>query len=142
MTDRIQRGGLRIAPALCQLLEDDIAPGTGIAPEQFWQALEKIVDSLAPRNRELLKTRDEMQAKIDNWHRANPGSEYDRVAYKAFLQDIGYLLPEGDDFSIGTENVDEEVASLAGPQLVVPVMNARYALNAANARWGSLYDAL
>jgi malate synthase len=142
MTDRIQRGGLQIAPVLCQLLENDIAPGTGIAPEQFWQALEKIVDSLAPRNRELLKTRDEMQAKIDNWHRANPGPEYDRVAYKAFLQDIGYLLPEGDDFTIGTENVDEEVASLAGPQLVVPVMNARYALNAANARWGSLYDAL
>ena len=89
MTDRIQRGGLQIAPVLCQLLEDDIAPGTGIAPEQFWQALEKIVDSLAPRNRELLKTRDEMQAKIDNWHRANPGPEYDHVAYKAFLQDIG-----------------------------------------------------
>ena len=142
MTDRIQRGGLQIAPVLCQLLEDDIAPGTGIAPEQFWQALEKIVDSLAPRNCELLKIRDELQEKIDNWHRANPGAGYDRVAYKAYLEEIGYLLPEGDDFTISTENVDEEVASLAGPQLVVPVMNARYALNAANARWGSLYDAL
>tara|TARA_R110001599_G_scaffold65838_2_gene185885 strand:+ start:131519 stop:133690 length:2172 start_codon:yes stop_codon:yes gene_type:complete len=142
MTDRIQRGGLRIAPVLCQLLEDDIAPGTGISPEQFWQALESIVDSLSPRNRELLKTREALQTKIDGWHHANPGADYDRVAYKAFLEDIGYLLPEGDDFAIGTENVDEEVASLAGPQLVVPVMNARYALNAANARWGSLYDAL
>jgi malate synthase len=142
MTDRIQRGGLQIAPVLCQLLEDDIAPGTGITPDHFWQALEKIIDSLAPRNRELLKIRDELQAKIDNWHLANPGAGYDRAAYKSFLQEIGYLLPEGEDFAISTENVDKEVASLAGPQLVVPVMNARYALNAANARWGSLYDAL
>tara|TARA_R110001592_G_scaffold363371_1_gene685637 strand:+ start:252463 stop:254643 length:2181 start_codon:yes stop_codon:yes gene_type:complete len=142
MTDRIQRGGLRIAPVLCQLLEDDIAPGTGISPEQFWQALEGIVDSLSPRNRELLQTRDALQTKIDSWHHANPGAGYNRAAYKAFLEEIGYLLPEGEDFAIGTENVDEEVASLAGPQLVVPVMNARYALNAANARWGSLYDAL
>lgn len=142
MTDRIQRGGLRIAPVLCQLLEDDIAPDTGISPEQFWQALESIVDSLSPRNRELLKTREALQTKIDSWHHANPGANYDRAAYKAFLEEIGYLLPEGEDFAIGTENVDEEVASLAGPQLVVPVMNARYALNAANARWGSLYDAL
>jgi len=85
MTDRIQRGGLRIAPVLCQLLEDEIAPGTGISPEQFWQALEAIVDSLAPRNRELLQIRDELQSRIDDWHRANPGASYDRAAYKAFL---------------------------------------------------------
>ena len=142
MTDRIQQGGLQVAAELHQLLEQDIAPGTGIAADTFWQTLEAIVTDLGPRNRELLQIRDDMQAKIDDWHRANPGADYDRAAYTAFLQDIGYLLPEGDDFSIGTENVDVEVSTLAGPQLVVPVMNARYALNAANARWGSLYDAL
>ena len=142
MTDRVQQGGLQVATELHQLLEKDIAPGTGIAPAAFWLALEDIVNSLGPRNRELLQIRDDMQAKIDAWHRANPGPGYDRTAYRTFLQDIGYLLPEGPDFNISTDGVDEEVATLAGPQLVVPVMNARYALNAANARWGSLYDAL
>ena len=142
MTDRVQQGGLQVATELHQLLEKDIAPGTGIAPAAFWIALEDIVNSLGPRNRELLQIRDDMQAKIDAWHRANPGPGYDRTAYRTFLQDIGYLLPEGPDFNISTDGVDEEVATLAGPQLVVPVMNARYALNAANARWGSLYDAL
>jgi len=142
MTDRIAQGSLQIDPLLHELLENDIAPGTGIEPGQFWQALDAIVTDLGPRNRELLAIREDMQAKIDAWHRDNPGADYDRAAYKTFLQDIGYLLPEGDDFSISTENVDSEVATLAGPQLVVPVMNARYALNAANARWGSLYDAL
>ena len=142
MTDRIQQGGLQVATVLHQLLETDIAPGTGVAPADFWAALESIVDELAPENRELLQIREDMQARIDDWHRANPGADYDRAAYRAFLEEIGYLLPEGDDFAITTENVDPEVATLAGPQLVVPVMNARYALNAANARWGSLYDAL
>jgi malate synthase len=142
MTDRIQQGGLQVAPVLHTLLERDIAPGTGIAPQQFWQGLETIVNTLGPRNRELLQQREILQAKIDAWHRANPGPDYDRAAYKAFLEEIGYLLPEGPDFQISTGNVDAEVALLAGPQLVVPVMNARYALNAANARWGSLYDAL
>ncbi len=142
MTDRIQRGGLQISPVLCELLENEIAPGTGIPPQHFWQALEAIVEELGPRNRELLQIREDIQTKIDAWHRAHPGANYDRKAYKAFLEEIGYLLPEGEDFAITTENVDEEVATLAGPQLVVPVMNARYALNAANARWGSLYDAL
>ncbi|MBT5005239.1 MAG: malate synthase G, partial [Halieaceae bacterium] len=142
MTDRIQQGGLQVASVLHQLLESDIAPGSGIAAADFWQALESVITELAPENRALLQVREDLQAKIDQWHRANSGADYDKAAYKAFLQEIGYLLPEGDDFSITTENVDPEVATLAGPQLVVPVMNARFALNAANARWGSLYDAL
>ncbi|HEY7776077.1 MAG TPA: malate synthase G, partial [Kineobactrum sp.] len=142
MTERIEQGGLRVAAELHQLLEQDIAPGTGVTAQAFWQGLEDIVNDFAPRNHALLLQRDAIQARIDAWHRANPGPGYDRAAYKAFLQDIGYLLPEPADFSISTENVDDEIALLAGPQLVVPVMNARYALNAANARWGSLYDAL
>lgn len=142
MSDRIQEGSLQIDPVLHALLEQEIAPNSGIPAGQFWRALENILEALAPRNRELLQIREDMQAKIDAWHRAHPGADYDRAAYRSFLQEIGYLLPEGEDFSISTENVDEEVATLAGPQLVVPVMNARYALNAANARWGSLYDAL
>jgi malate synthase len=142
MSNRIQQGSLQVAAILNQLLENEIAPDTGVTPEQFWQGLEAIVSDLAPRNAELLQIREDMQSKIDAWHQDNPGPDYDRAAYRAFLQEIGYLLPEGENFSISTENVDEEVATLAGPQLVVPVMNARYALNAANARWGSLYDAL
>ncbi|MEH6580436.1 MAG: malate synthase G [Halioglobus sp.] len=142
MTDRIREGGLQIAPVLHELLENDIAPGTGITPQQFWQGLESILQDLGPKNRQLLATRDDLQGKIDQWHRANPGADYDRQAYKDFLYEIGYLLPEGENFAIETTNVDDEVALQAGPQLVVPVMNARYALNAANARWGSLYDAL
>ena len=142
MTDRVQQGSLQVAAVLNQLLENDIAPGAGVTPAQFWQGLESIVDTLGPRNRDLLQTRDDLQGKIDAWHQAQPGHDYDREAYKTFLQEIGYLLPEGSDFQISTTGVDEEVATLAGPQLVVPVMNARYALNAANARWGSLYDAL
>jgi malate synthase len=142
MSERIIEGGLHIDAALHSLLKEDIAPGTGVTPEQFWQGLDAILRDLAPRNRELLATRASLQEQIDNWHRANPGPDYDRAEYKAFLHSIGYLLPEPADFAISTENVDPEVATLAGPQLVVPVMNARYALNAANARWGSLYDAL
>jgi malate synthase len=142
MTDRIQQGSLQVAAELHQLLEQDIAPGTNIDSANFWAAFEDILNTLGPRNRELLSIREDLQAQIDEWHRAHPGADYDPAAYKAFLEQIGYLLPEGEDFEISTTKVDEEVATLAGPQLVVPVMNARYALNAANARWGSLYDAL
>jgi len=140
MTDRIRKGELDIASSLYDLVVNDIAPGTGIEGDAFWASFEQVVAELAPKNRALLAKRDAIQAKIDAWHTANPG--FDFAAYKAFLTEIGYLLPEGPDFSISTENVDAEIATIAGPQLVVPVKNARYALNAANARWGSLYDAL
>jgi malate synthase len=142
MAERVERAGLQVAAELATLLENDICPGTGIAPADFWQALADLVAELRPRNEELLALRETLQKQIDDWHRAHPGADYDRAAYRAFLEEIGYLLPEPTPFSISTENVDPEVAQLAGPQLVVPVMNARYALNAANARWGSLYDAL
>lgn len=141
MADRIQLGSLQVSTLLHHFVNQQALPGTGIEPAVFWAGLEQIANDLAPRNRELLAKRDALQAKIDAWHVANKGS-FEFAAYKAFLQEIGYLLPEGADFSISTENVDSEIATTAGPQLVVPVMNARFALNAANARWGSLYDAL
>ena len=142
MTQRIARAGLQVAPVMVELLEEKICPGTGVSPETIWSGLARILRELRPRNDELLVIRDELQARIERWHRDNPGPGYDRAAYKRFLEDIGYLLPEPAPFTVTTRGVDPEVASLAGPQLVVPVMNARYALNAANARWGSLYDAL
>ena len=142
MTQRIARAGLQVAPVIVELLEEQICPGTGVSGETVWSGLAQILADLRPRNDELLAIRDTLQARIDRWHRDNPGPNYDRAAYKQFLKDIGYLLPEPAPFTVTTSNVDPEVASLAGPQLVVPVMNARYALNAANARWGSLYDAL
>ena len=142
MTQRIARAGLQVAPVIVELLEEQICPGTGVSSETVWSGLAQILADLRPRNDELLAIRDTLQARIDRWHRDNPGPDYDRAAYRQFLKDIGYLLPEPAPFTVTTSNVDPEVASLAGPQLVVPVMNARYALNAANARWGSLYDAL
>ena len=138
---RVERGGLRIAQELDDLVKNVIAPGTGIDVEAFWSGFETCLDELGPLNRELLSVRDEFQRQIDQWHLDRKGSALDAQEYKTFLSDIGYLLPEPDDFEISTANVDEEISTLAGPQLVVPVMNARYALNAANARWGSLYDA-
>jgi len=142
MTERVQAGGLQVAKVLHDLLVDEIIPGTGLEPQAFWQAFARIIEELTPRNRELLAKRDALQAKLDAWYREHQGKTRDVQAYRQFLQDIGYLLPEGEDFQITTEHVDDEIAQIAGPQLVVPVMNARYALNAANARWGSLYDAL
>ncbi len=142
MTYRTTQGGLQVATVLNDLLAQRICPGTGLAPTAVWAALEKIVADLAPRVRSLLAKRDELQAKIDAWHQQHVGPPHDAAAYQNFLGEIGYLLPEGPDFSATTVQVDAEVALIAGPQLVVPVTNARYALNAANARWGSLYDAL
>jgi len=142
MSALIECAGLQVDPEIHALLENEILPGTALEATAFWKALADIVKTFTPRNRKLLAVRDEMQAKISAWHKANPGADYDRKAYKAMLEDIGYLLPQPAPFKIATQNVDPEIAEIAGPQLVVPVMNARYALNAANARWGSLYDAL
>ena len=141
MSNRVSIGNLEIARELYDLVASEIAPGTGVEPAHFWQAFETIIADLAPKNRALLDRRDEIQASLDTWHREHRDN-FDFATYKQFLVEIGYLLPEGEDFSIETGNVDPEIATIAGPQLVVPVNNARYALNAANARWGSLYDAL
>ena len=142
MTERVQRGGLQVAREIDRLVCEEMLPGTGVNPDAFWTGMEATLDELGPVNRELLAKRDELQATIDAWHLNQRGRPPDANAYKGFLRDIGYLLPEPPDFAIDTGRVDPEIASVAGPQLVVPVMNARYALNAANARWGSLYDAL
>ena len=142
MSDHSERHGLQVSGQIIDLVEKEVLPGTAVEPGRFWAGLAAIVAEFSPRTRVLLGERDRLQAAIDDWHRAHPGPGYDASAYRSFLESIGYLLPEGEDFSITTANVDSEIAAVAGPQLVVPVMNARYALNAANARWGSLYDAL
>ncbi len=141
MAERIAVGNLKIDAELFNLVKDEIAPGTGVDVDALWNGFGKIVDDLAPKNRALLDKRDAIQAQIDAWHVQHKGQAIDAAAYKAFLKEIGYLQPEGDHFQVLTTNVDPEVATVAGPQLVVPVDNARYCLNAANARWGSLYDA-
>jgi len=142
MTERIEKSGLQVARPLVEMIEGEALPGTGVSADQFWKGLSDLVHTMGPRNRALLARRDELQAKIDAWHRERRGKPLDQAEYTAFLSQIGYLVPDGPDFGIETANVDPEIASIPGPQLVVPVMNARYALNAANARWGSLYDAL
>ena len=140
MTERIQAGGLQVAKELYDFINEKAIPGTDVDQDKFWAKFGDIVKDLTPKNKALLAKRDELQAKIDAYHQEN--KVLDAAQYKAFLQEIGYLLPEGEDFQASTQNVEPEIAEMAGPQLVVPVMNARFALNAANARWGSLYDAL
>ena len=141
MTDRVNRSGLLVAKVLDSFINDEALPGSDIASDEFWSGVASIVSDLTPRNRALLERRDELQSQIDRWHLDRKGQSIDTDEYKTFLTEIGYLVDEGPAFEIETTGVDPEIATIAGPQLVVPVLNARFALNAANARWGSLYDA-
>jgi malate synthase len=141
MSDRIEKYGLNIDAKLVNFIESEAIPGTGVDVQKFWQGFAEIIEKLGPKNKTLLEKRKDIQSKIDEWHITHRGQEMDIEKYKSFLLNIDYLVPEGEDFKIDTRNVDLEIAKLCGPQLVVPIMNARYALNAANARWGSLYDA-
>ena len=136
MTQRVMRDGLQVDQQLAQFIETQALPGTGVDPTEFWVGLDRLVHDLGPKNKMMLQKRETLQSQIDAWHIAHRDAPHDRVAYKAFLTEIGYLLPEGENFEIDTANVDPEIALVPGPQLVVPVTNARYALNAANARWG------
>ncbi|HUH72277.1 MAG TPA: malate synthase G [Mycobacterium sp.] len=142
MTDRVSAGNLRVARVLYDFVNNEALPGTDIDPDSFWAGVDKVVTDLTPQNQDLLNRRDQLQAQIDKWHRLRVIEPLDPEAYRQFLTEIGYLLPEPDDFTITTSGVDPEITTTAGPQLVVPVLNARFALNAANARWGSVYDAL
>src|SRR5262244_2601935 len=138
----VRIGSLSVAKALHEFIQQGAAPGTSISAEAFWSGFAELLRECGTRNRQLLQVRDELQSRIDQYHRERSGEPLDLSDYERFLRDIGYVLPEGTDFAIRTTNVDDEIAVIAGPQLVVPLSNARYALNAANARWGSLYDAL
>ena len=138
----VNSGQMEIANPVYRLVVKEILPDLGLDPAQFWAKLEALITELAPKNNILLLKRYKLQAAIDTWHQARCDAPHDAQQYKKFLQKIGYLLPEGPDFAITPTGVDDEIATIAGPQLVVPVKNARYALNATNARWGSLYDAL
>jgi len=142
MSQMITRHGLQVAAELNRFIEDEALPGTGVDSAAFWQGFDALVHDLAPKNRALLAERDRLQIELDSWHRANPGPVADLASYQTFLESIGYLVPQPAEVKASTSNVDSEIAEQAGPQLVVPVANQRYALNAANARWGSLYDAL
>ena len=142
MTDRTSLHGLQVATTLQRFIDEQVLPGTGVESAAFWKGFDAIVTDLAPRNIALLAERERLQAELDTWHKANPGPIKDMLAYRTFLERIGYLVPQPADVKATTANVDDELALQAGPQLVVPILNARYALNAANARWGSLYDAL
>ena len=138
----IDKNGLKISSKLFDFINNEAIPGTGIKIEEFWNNFEKTVHELAPINKNLIEKRENIQNKINDWHKQNAGKELNKKEYTKFLKSISYIVEEKDDFSIETDKVDAEISSIAGPQLVVPVDNARYALNAANARWGSLYDAL
>ncbi len=140
MSERVELHGLSVDKDLYDLVCDEIIPGTAVNPDRFWAALAGIVADLEPNNRALLNKRDQLQAHIDEWHRTN--RDYALEDYRDFLNEIGYIMPEGEPFKVSVANADAEITRIAGPQLVVPVDNSRYALNAANARWGSLYDAL
>ncbi|SMP22352.1 malate synthase G [Shimia sagamensis] len=142
MTKRIEQHGLQIADELYDFIVSEALPGTGVDADDFWQGMSLLAHDFGPKNRDLLAKREEIQQKVDGWHLSRKGQAHDADAYKAFLEEIGYLVPEGADFAVQTANVDPEIAAIPGPQLVVPITNARFALNAANARWGSLYDAL
>jgi malate synthase len=142
MAQMLDKSGITVDAQLVQFIEDKALPGTGVTADAFWAGMSGVINTLGPKNRALLAKRDAIQAKIDAWHIAHRGQPHEAGAYMAFLEEIGYLVPEGADFTIETKNTDPEIASIAGPQLVVPITNARFALNAANARWGSLYDAL
>ena len=142
MSTYVNKGNLKVSKSLDTLINEKVCDSIEVTPEIFWNAFEEILNEFTPKNKALLEKREILQKQIDEWHISKKGTDFDKEAYKDFLKEIGYLLEEGDDFSIETENVDPEISKIAGPQLVVPVMNARFALNAANARWGSLYDAL
>jgi malate synthase len=142
MPERITHHRLQVATALARFIDDEVLPGSGLDADAFWRGFDALAHDLAPKNAALLAERDRLQTELDDWHRAHPGPIADMAGYRAFLERIGYLVPAPGAVAATTANVDEEIALQAGPQLVVPITNARYALNAANARWGSLYDAL
>ena len=137
MTDRQTLSGLQIDPVLAEFIETQALPGTGVSSQKFWAGMVRMVNELGPKNRELLAKRAEIQSRIDGWHMSRKGQSTNAAEYEAFLKEIGYLVEEGDEFQIETAKVDPEIALTPGPQLVVPITNARFALNAANARWGS-----
>ena len=136
MSDRIEKYGLKIAQSLADFIDHEALPGTGVVPDNFWKGLSDLAHDFGPKNRSLVAHRELLQSQIDDWHSARKGQPHDAEAYKLFLSEVGYLVPEGADFEIETANVDPEIATISGAQLVVPVTNARFALNAANARWG------
>ncbi len=142
MSQTITQGRLRIDANFKRFVDGEVLPGVELDAAAFWHNVDEIVHDLAPENRQLLAERDRIQAALDEWHRSNPGPVKDKAAYKSFLRELGYLVPQPERVTVETTGIDSEITSQAGPQLVVPAMNARYALNAANARWGSLYDAL